>query len=53
MQEAKIERKESDRRYISVFDQNQKELETSSIEISRVRIEMRSRRNRYKFSTKK
>ena len=39
MQEAEIERKESDQRYISVVDQKQKELETSSIEISRFRIE--------------
>ena len=39
MQEAEIERKESDQRYISVIDQKQKELETSSIEISRLRID--------------
>ena len=39
MQEAKIEWKESDERYISVVDQKQKELEASSIEISRLRIE--------------
>ena len=39
MQEAEIERKESDQRYISAIDQKQKEIETSSIEISMVRIE--------------
>ena len=39
MQEAEIERKESDQRYISVVDQKKKELETSSIEISRLKIE--------------
>ena len=39
MQQAEIERKESNQRYISVVDQKQKELETSSVEISRLRIE--------------
>ena len=39
MQEAEIERKESDQRYISVVDQKKKELETCSVEISRLRIE--------------
>jgi len=39
MQEAEIERKESDQRYISIIDQNKKELETFSIEISRLGIE--------------
>lgn len=39
MQEVEIERKESDQRYISSLDQNQNVLETSSIEISKLRIE--------------
>ena len=39
IREAKIERKESDQRYISTIDQKQKELEISSIEISMLRIE--------------
>ena len=39
MQEAEIERKESDQRYISSIDQKKKELETPSIEISRLGIE--------------
>ena len=39
MHEAGSERKESNQRYISTIEQNKKELETSSIEISRLRIE--------------
>eukprot|EP00253_Pinus_taeda_P027319 PITA_27319 len=39
MQEAKIGRNESNQGYISIVDQNKKELETSSIEVSRLRIE--------------
>ena len=39
MQEAEIERKEYDQRCIFSVDKKQKELETSSIEISRLRIE--------------
>ena len=39
MLEAEIERKEYDERYIFVVDQNKKQLETSSIEISKLRIE--------------
>jgi len=38
MQDVEIERKESDQRYIFVVDQKQKELETSSIELRRLRI---------------
>jgi len=53
MQEEEIRRKEYDERYISTIDQNQKELETYSVEISRPGIEMRSTRNRYRFSTDK
>ena len=39
MQEAEIERKESDQRYMSAVDQKKKELETSLVEISRFMIE--------------
>jgi len=39
MQEIEIESKEFDQRYISTVDQNQKELETYSVAISRLGIE--------------